>query len=92
MNKAEICNRYISIKMEMKNLQDELKELETNLKSDLSEDLRKKGSALAVYGDYTVTLSEQVRILADSAALKEAGIFEKYSKPSVAEFLKVIKK
>jgi hypothetical protein len=92
MKKEDICSRYISAKMEVKSLNEEIKDLEKTLKKDLQDEFRKKGSAIAHYGDYTVTLTEQSRVLADAQALKEAGIFEKYSKPSLAEYLKVTRK
>jgi len=89
MKKADICSRYISIKLEQKALKDEEEELKKILKKDLEDEFKKKKSVVRSYGDYTVSLSEQVRVLADIEALKEAGIFENYSKPSVAEYFKV---
>jgi hypothetical protein len=87
--KEEICSRYISAKLEMKSLKEELEEMEKVLRKDIEADFRKTGSVTKTYGSYTISLNEQTRVLADPVALKEAGIFENYSKPSVAEFFKV---
>jgi membrane protease subunit (stomatin/prohibitin family) len=77
--------------MEIKALETEIEEMKKELRKDLEEDFKKNGSAVKIYGSYTVSLSEQKRVLADPEALKEAGIFEKYCKPSIAETLKVVR-
>jgi hypothetical protein len=50
------------------------------------------GSAVKTYGEYTVSLNEQKRCIADTQSMKNDGIFEKYSKPSIATMFKVAKK
>jgi hypothetical protein len=92
MKKAELCSRYISAKMEIKILKEELEELEKSLRIDIEADFRKNGSATITYGNYTVSLNEQIRNVADTEALKRDGMYEKYSRPSVAEYFKVVKK
>jgi hypothetical protein len=92
MTKQEVCERYLSIKNEMKALEIEEKELKKELLSEIEDEYMRHGSASKKYGAYSVSVTEQRRILADAEALKEAGIFEKYSKPSIATIIKVIKK
>jgi hypothetical protein len=92
MKKIDICDRYISIKNEMKALKTELEELEKELRKDIEDDFMKAGSVAKTYGEYTVSLNEQRRTIADTQAMKDDGIFEKYSKPSIATMFKVDKK
>lgn len=91
MRKADACSRYISIKIEMKQLEEELKDITKEIRKDLEIEFRQKGSVTKSYGNYTVSLTEQKRNSVDSFALKEAGLFEQYSKQTIAEYLKVTK-
>jgi heterodisulfide reductase subunit C len=65
MKKTDVCNRHLSIKSEIKALEEELEELKKVLRVDLEDDFRKNGSAVITYGNYTVSLTEQTRALAD---------------------------
>jgi hypothetical protein len=92
MKKQELCSRYISAKLEIKALKEELEEIEKSLRVDIEDEFKKKGTACISYGTYTVSLNEQIRKVVDSEALKSDGLYEKYSRPSVAEYFKVVRK
>jgi hypothetical protein len=89
MTKKDMCSRYISIQNEIKDLKEEMDNLKEKLRSDLEDDFRKNRAASATYGDYTVSMKEQVRTVTDTQHLREQGLFEQYSKPSIVEVFKV---
>lgn len=86
-----IIDELQEVKSKMKELDTKKTALEEQLKLSMNEASGNEDAekTTAICGAYRITYNKQTRTLADSDALKKAGLFETYSKTSVSKVMRI---